>query len=119
MRLPNAESMPTNAKVGLLGSLYFSQGLPFGFFTHPGPASNLPEARLLSRRDWPFIASCRALGTQAPVGACSGSIRVASHRPEQVLDFPPAARVRRHAGRARPGFGHKLGSPHQGRHALV
>ncbi|HEY3451319.1 MAG TPA: MFS transporter [Myxococcales bacterium] len=29
--------MPTVAKLGLLGSLYFSQGLPFGFFTQALP----------------------------------------------------------------------------------
>ena len=37
MNLARAESMPTNAKLGLLGSLYFSQGLPFGFFTQALP----------------------------------------------------------------------------------
>lgn len=37
MRLADAPSMSTKAKLGLLGSLYFSQGLPFGFFTQALP----------------------------------------------------------------------------------
>lgn len=34
---PTAATSPTAAKLGLLGSLYFSQGLPFGFFTQALP----------------------------------------------------------------------------------
>ncbi|MBI5544194.1 MAG: MFS transporter [Deltaproteobacteria bacterium] len=46
--------MPTSAKLGLLGSLYFSQGLPFGFFTQALPVMlrkqghSLEEIGLLS-----------------------------------------------------------------------
>lgn len=32
-----SRSLPTAAKLGLIGSLYFSQGLPFGFFTQALP----------------------------------------------------------------------------------
>jgi predicted MFS family arabinose efflux permease len=34
---PNAGALSTPAKLGLLGSLYFTQGLPFGFFTQALP----------------------------------------------------------------------------------
>lgn len=34
---PNAEFASTTSKMALLGSLYFSQGLPFGFFAQALP----------------------------------------------------------------------------------
>jgi PAT family beta-lactamase induction signal transducer AmpG len=37
MTRPQATFMSTPAKLGLLGALYFSQGLPFGFFTQALP----------------------------------------------------------------------------------
>ena len=59
MHSGNHESISPAVKLGLLGSLYFSQGLPFGFFTQALPVMlreeeySLAQIGLASMLDMP------------------------------------------------------------------
>ena len=83
-------TMNAAAKLGLLGALYFSQGLPFGFFTQALPVL-LRKQRLLAGRDRPDVAAGAAVGAQVPVGAGGRSLVVAAPRSPPVVDRAAAA----------------------------
>jgi hypothetical protein len=49
----------TASKMGLLGSLYFSQGLPFGFFTQALPVMLRKQGFSSARSGWPRSSQFR------------------------------------------------------------
>ena len=80
------------AKLGLLGCAYFSQGLPFGFFTQALPVL-LRQRGFSLGADRALLAARRALGAQVPVGAAGGPLSRAARRAAQVVDRAAPARA--------------------------
>ena len=84
----NVATLSTPAKLGLLGSLYLSQGLPFGFFTQALPVL-LRKHGLSLGADRPVVAARRCRGRSSSSGRRSSiATRSPRRRPARSWILP-------------------------------